>query len=144
MGKEKPSIDVKAYSLLARRSYFSKQLILKLREKEYPDEEINPLIEKLTERGWLNDQELAERYVQKKIEQGYGSSVIAFRLREKAGNVQVDVEPSEEALFAFVKKRYKKDLPGKKNKVIRALLLRGHSYDLINKVLHSIREETMK
>ena len=52
------SIKAKAFALLAKRAYFSKQLRLKLSEKGYPQNEIDPLIEELTKRGWLNDSEL--------------------------------------------------------------------------------------
>jgi len=139
--KPKSPIAVYAYALLAKKAYFSKQLKAKLVEKGYGEEEIASFMAQLTERGWLNDQELAERYVARQIEKGNGARVVAMKLREKAGNIDCVIEESEEALAAFVRKRYLKDLPEKKNKVIGALMRRGFSYDLIKKVLGTIMED---
>ncbi len=135
------SIKAKAFSLLARRAYFSKQLEAKLKEKGYLDDEIQALFRELEESGWLNDLELASRFVERQKEKGYGPRVISMKLREKAGAIDIPIEESEEAVIAFVKKRYLRDLPEKRQKVIGALLRRGISYDLINKVLAYITQE---
>ncbi|NGX37853.1 MAG: Regulatory protein RecX [Chlamydiae bacterium] len=132
------SIKAKAYSLLARRSYFSKQLKHKLLEKGYPQEEIKNLIDELTRRGWLNDLELAKRYCEQQQRRGYGPKLIALKLREKAGPIDISLEESEEAAIALVRKRY---MPLQREKVIRALLRRGFSFELINKVLSHISKE---
>jgi len=134
------SIQSKASFLLAKRSYFSKELAKKLEDKGYPKKEIESLISELTKRGWLNDQELAKRFIQRQKEKGYGGKVIAWKLKEKGGEMGAFIEDSEEDIKSFLQKRYRKDLPEKKQKVIAALMRRGFSYDLINKTLHSICE----
>ncbi|NGX58948.1 MAG: Regulatory protein RecX [Chlamydiae bacterium] len=59
------SIKAKAFSLLAKKAYFSKELDRKLREKDYPINEILPLLKELKEQGWLNDEDLTARYVER-------------------------------------------------------------------------------
>ncbi len=130
------SIKAKAFALLARKAYFSKQLRLKLAEKGYPKEEIEALIAEFIRRGWLNDQELANRYVEQQRQKGYGARRIALQLREKAGQVEVALEESEEVLAALIQKKYLGKLQENRNKVIQALLRRGFSYDLICKALN--------
>ena len=132
------SIKAKAFALLAKRAYFSKALSLKLQEKGYPQKEIESLLQELKSQGWLNDEELATRYVERQKSRGYGARLIALKLREKAGEIDIPIEESEEALRTFIEKRYLKDLPEKRDKVIRALMRRGYSYPLINKILTSI------
>lgn len=131
------SLKAKAYSLLARQAYFSKQLRKKLLEKEYPPGEIDTLIEELTKRGWLNDEELAVRFVQRQREKGYGARMIAQKLFEKAGPVDVPIEDSKEAALALIEKKYKSK---EEHKVVAALMRRGYSYDLIKSLLQSIRK----
>lgn len=131
-------IKTKAFSLLARRSHFSKELALKLSQKGYPQTEVNSIIKELQKNGWLNDRELAKNFAMNKKSRGYGAKIITHQLKEKAGEIDLFLTDSEEEVKKFIKKRYCKDLPEKQNKVIRALLRRGFSYDLIHKVLTSM------
>ena len=134
------SIKAKASSLLARRSYFSKELKTKLLEKGYPQDEIKNLLAELTKRGWLNDQELAKRYCERLQQRGYGPRLITLKLREKAGSLDIEpLEESEEAVLSLIRKRY---MPIQRDKVFRALLRRGFSFELINKALARICEES--
>jgi len=128
-------IKSKAFSLLARKSYFSKELAGKLKEKGYEEKEIAPLIQSLQKDGWLDDQELAKRYIAQKKRKGYGAKVIAYELKQKGGELSIAIDDEEEVLRAFVEKRYLKDLPEKREKVIGALMRRGFSYELIDRVL---------
>lgn len=133
------SIKNKAFSLLAKRAYFSKELAAKLREKEFPEGEITSLIEELKQQGWLNDQELAERFVSRQREKGYGARVIAQKLRMKAGEIPIEIDDGE--ILPLIEKKYLKKLPHDRNKVIASLMRRGFSYDLIDKAIRTITEE---
>lgn len=133
--KPRQSIQAVAYRFLGRRALFSKELIAKLKQKGYEEDEIMPLIAQFTERGWLNDQELAKRYVEQQVQKGVGAQWIRLKLKEKAGKVACPIEDSEEALLQFVKKKYLNDLQTNPAKVIRALLRRGFSYALIQQAL---------
>lgn len=130
----------KAFSLLARKNYFTRELKTKLLEKGYPENEIKDLLEELKKGGLLNDQELAERFINTQKEKGYGARWIERKLIEKAGRLSLSISESEEAVRKLVKKRYLKKLPEKRPQVISALLRRGISYELILKVLNTIRE----
>lgn len=132
------SIKAKAFALLARKAYFSKQLRRKLSEKGYPKEEIEALIAEFIRRGWLNDQELANRYVEQQQQKGYGARRIALQLREKAGQVDVALGESEEVLATLIQKKYLGKLQENRDKVIQALLRHGFSYDLICKALNEV------
>ncbi len=131
------SLKAKAYSLLAKQAYFSKQLRKKLLEKEYPPEEVDALIEELSKRGWLNDEELATRFVQRQREKGYGARMIAKKLFDKAGPIDVPIDDSKEAALALIEKKYSSK---EEHKVVAALMRRGYSYDLIKSLLHTIRK----
>ncbi|MDN3505924.1 MAG: regulatory protein RecX [Simkaniaceae bacterium] len=133
-----PPIRVKAYALLAKKAYFTKQLSQKLKEKGYPALEISKLIKELVERGWVNDTELGARYIEQQKAKGYGARIIALKLKEKAGPLDLPIEESPEFARALIERKYAKDLPEKKDKVIRALLRRGYTYELIKRLLEDI------
>jgi SOS response regulatory protein OraA/RecX len=136
------SIKAKAFSLLAKKSYFSKELKKKLLEKKYPEGEIDALLEALRAQGWINDRELAERFAQRQRDKGYGRRVIAQKLKEKAGELELDLpDPSREELTELIERRYGKKLPQERERVIRSLLRRGFSYDLILNAIKNYTED---
>lgn len=135
------SIKTEAYGCLARRSYFSKELAVKLQEKGFGEKEISTLIEELIQKGVLNDEDLASRFVERETQRGYGLKRVAMKLKQKGGVLPPSLQDSKEVAIALVQKRYLKDLALKRPKVIAALLRRGFSYDLITQVLHSIKKE---
>lgn len=129
------SIRNKAFFLLSKRDYFSKELERKLKEKGYPQEEIAELLADLTKRGWLKDEELALRFCKRQKEKGYGPRVIAMKLREKSG---LSMEPQEESLEIVENLIQRKYRNKPRDKIYAALLRRGFSCDLINKALENI------
>jgi regulatory protein len=139
--KKLQPIKSKAFFLLAKKAYFTKELERKLREKGYPSQEIFSLLQEFTERGWLNDKDLALRYIKRQEALGYGPRVIALKLREKAGPILIPLNETQEVARNVIERKYKRDLPHKKNKVIAALLRRGFSYDLIKTLLEDIEKE---
>jgi regulatory protein len=136
--KKLPPIKAKAYALLAKKAYFSLQLKKKLVEKGYPEGEIAALLKELIERGWVNDRELAARFIEQHKAKGYGARRIQLKLREKAGMLDLPIEDSFEEARSLVQRKYLKDLPEKRDKVIRSLMRRGYGYDLIKTVLEDI------
>ena len=133
------SIKAKAFTLLSKKSYFTKELRAKLLEKGYPEKDIEILISELKNQNLLDDHELAARYVKLQQAKGYGARVIIQKLRQKAGPIEVEIEDGE--IESLIRKKYLRKLPDDRNKVIAALLRRGFSYDLINKALDLISEE---
>lgn len=135
------TVKAVAYSLLSRRSYFSKQLKTKLLQKGFREEEIDPVLLELEAQGYLNDREQGERLIRRERGRGYGPLIIAQKLRERGGTVSLPIQVSKEDLIPLIKKKYAKRLPQEKNKVIAALLRRGYSFDLINMALRDIGRE---
>lgn len=133
------ALKTKAFSLLAKRSYFSRELGKKLLDKGFSEDRVESLLDLLKKQGWLNDEELAARFVKRQKAKGYGAKLIAHKLREKAGEkILLEISDSKEDALNLIKKKYQKDLPYKKNKVIAALLRRGYSYELIKTLLEDI------
>ena len=137
-------VKKKAISLLARRAYFSKQLKNKLLEKGYPLGEVEPLMVELTQQGWLNDEEMAKRFIEREKQKGYGAKMIALKLKEKGDFLKVAIEESKEAVRDLVAKRYLKQLPDRRPQVIAALMRRGLPYELILEVLETFSGDWYK
>ncbi len=74
----------KAQELLARRAHGTRELRDKLRQRGFPDIEIEPVIERLTAKGILDDRAFAGRLAEEYFyRRGYGWHAILLRLRKK-------------------------------------------------------------
>jgi len=104
------------------------------------DEKIASLIEE----GWLNDEEMAKRFVEREKQKGYGAKMIALKLKEKGDFLKVAIEESKEAVRDLVAKRYLKQLPDRRPQVIAALMRRGLPYELILEVLETFSGDWYK
>lgn len=136
------SIKSQAFSLLARRAYFSKELEEKLRDRGHAAGEIAALIDELTKEGWLDDRELARRFAQRQREKGYGRLLIIQKLRRRAGPLEFEVEDGEaDELESLIRRKYAERLPDERHKVVAALLRRGFPYDQIDAALRRLEEE---
>jgi SOS response regulatory protein OraA/RecX len=92
----------KAQDLLARRAHFSAELCQKLKTRGFSAADIDSVIDRLTEFGYLDDldngRQLAVHYLWKK---GYGRLMIAQHLRKK-GLSSVLTRQIVDELFAGV------------------------------------------
>lgn len=73
-----------ALNLLARKDYSEYELRQKL--SEYPNSEIDEVIEKLKERGLLSDERYAERLIDKFIRKKYGFLKVKMELEKRGLN----------------------------------------------------------
>lgn len=74
----------KAQELLARRAHGSQELIDKLKQRNFPVDEIEAAIKRLFAKGFLDDEAFAERLTEELFfRRGYGFNVILQRLRQK-------------------------------------------------------------
>ncbi len=74
----------KAQELLARRDHGSQELINKLKQRGFPDDEIAAAVKRLFEKGILDDEAFAERLTEELfLRRGYGYHMILLRLRKK-------------------------------------------------------------
>jgi len=90
MDKQVTEKDVwnKAIALLARREYCRVELLKKL--KAYSAEvEIEPILMRLEESGYLSDRRFTESFIRMRVAQGHGQIRIRFDLKSKG--VQSDL-----------------------------------------------------
>jgi len=77
------SILRKAVDLLARREHSRLELRDKLRQRGFEAGAIERVLDRLVERGWLDDERFAEAYVRGRCERGEGPLRIAQGLRRR-------------------------------------------------------------
>jgi regulatory protein len=63
-----PTSYQKALQLLATRAHFRRELEVKLRQRRYPEEEIEAALARLTEQGYLDDRATARVFVESRQE----------------------------------------------------------------------------
>lgn len=94
--------------LLASRPHFRAELAAKLSRRGYPSEEIEGTLDRLTERGFLNDSEAAAGFVAGRAGRGEGKLKVAAELRRRGASDEAvetalaalpddDTEPALEA-----------------------------------------------
>lgn len=140
------------YSLYILAKYYKTkhELIKKLKEKEYKDDTINSVIEKLKELGYLNDEMYVEDYIRSK--QGSNQTINKRTLynkllqkgidRELVQNSlkNVDIDEYDIAMKAAEKKlRSLKGSPReKKAKLYSYLYGKGFEYETCSKIIDCI------
>lgn len=142
----KTAINSALYFLKFRpRSVFEIQR--KLKQKKFPDVEIDKTINLLKEQGFLNDLEFARMWIRNRnLLKPMGKRLLFLELRklgveseiiEKALEIE-DLDESSKAKMVFEKKKkYLSKLPTEefKKKMIGLMSRRGFSWDIIKQVL---------
>ncbi len=72
-----------AMRLLVRREHAARELHLKLLQRGFEDDVIDPVLRRLEEEGSLSNQRFAEEFTRKRVQQGYGPVRIRAELRER-------------------------------------------------------------
>ncbi len=85
----KPDVTVStvrhtAVRLLARREHSRAELHGKLRQRKYPHELIEPVLDQLAERGLQCDVRFAESYTRMRVQRGYGDNKIRSELQTRS------------------------------------------------------------
>lgn len=75
-----------ALKLLAARPHFRAELAAKLARRGYPEEEVETALDRLTERGFLNDSAAAAGFVAGRVEKGEGKRKVAAELRRRGAS----------------------------------------------------------
>ncbi len=76
------SLRDQALAHLARRDHTRVELARKLRQAGHAEQDVELLLDELSQRGWLSDQRFAESYVQQK-QQRFGNLKLAHELRSR-------------------------------------------------------------
>jgi regulatory protein len=143
------AIQNKALSYLARREHSTKELRIKLAQHCADPTLIQDVLAKLESKGYLNQQRFIESRIRHRLRQGYGALRIKQELLQVHGchehEVQVvlaelttDEDHNElTQLRHLIAKKYPDFDPHDKTaaqKIIKKLLQRGFSYDLIRQL----------
>ena len=84
MAKRKKSAYQAALDLLSRRDHFRRELVEKLRQRDFPADEIEDAIGRCEELDLLNDERVAQRFVEvRAAERGWGPHRLAAELRRR-------------------------------------------------------------
>lgn len=141
--------DSKEYALrcLARKSYFSEELVVKLREKSVPNETIDRIIQEFKDKLFLNDTEWVENFIRNQSEKGRGPQQIIVKLRQKRVPSEIiavyreqvqDSSSQRDNIKRLLVKKYRsrnlKD-PRERQKVIASLLRKGFDFSEIKNIL---------
>lgn len=141
----------KGLNLLAYSSKSEKMLREKLKEKEFSKEEIDFAIEKLIDLKYIDDHMYAENFIENRKKR-YGPKRLKMELKLKGISEEIifsliedSFDESSEIETALKNSRskwekYKNDPKGYE-KMCNFLYRRGHSYDVIKKVINKHKEE---
>lgn len=166
--RSKPSRSAREVALdcLARRALTYCELETRLKEKGYESTEINGVLERLLELGYLNDQELAltfskdrlKRYSRRRVQQDLRNRGLEPELIEQALGSTYSSDDELQQCLAVAKRwwaqegkrweqrihqdRTQKSLPRElslQQKVARKLVQRGYPSDMVRYVLYQLQ-----
>ncbi len=84
MAKRKRTAYQTAIDLLSRRDHFRRELVEKLRTRNFPTNEIEESISRCEELDLLNDERVAHRFIEvRAAERGWGPHRLAAELRQR-------------------------------------------------------------
>lgn len=89
----------KALQLLAARAHFRRELQAKLAQRGFPSEEIEEALDRLADRGYLNDRQTAHGFVEQRLARGGEGRL---RLRAELEKRGAPPEAIEAALSSLV------------------------------------------
>ncbi|MBD3409116.1 MAG: hypothetical protein GF419_02825 [Ignavibacteriales bacterium] len=141
-----------AYRALARRPHLKAELRRKLRQKRFDEGIIEETLEDLDRRGYLNDEEFAERYFEERaLGKQMGAKKIAQELLakgasretvERAASAYPEKDQLERAVALGERKLARlageKDPLMRKAKLSQFLYGKGYDYDTIGEALHRL------
>jgi regulatory protein len=73
----------KAVQLLATRPHFRRELEAKLRQRGFPGEEIDEVLNRLTDQGYLDDHAAARSFVEARLARGEGRTRLQAELAKR-------------------------------------------------------------
>jgi len=149
-----PAYD-KALKLIARRDHFRAELFEKLGRKGFGDDDINQAIERLDELDLLDDESLAERFVEfRSVDRGWGPRRLSMELRRRGVDShlaervsRLDDELHDRALETAVRrvevgaKHGWWRLPERRARLVSSLIARGFTTDVAYGVISRLATE---
>ncbi len=144
--KSKPEpgdLRERALRLLARREHSRAELVRKLGQAGFVQNEIDPLLNEFEEKNWLSDRRFAESYVADHRARA-GSVKLAYDLRQRGiddGIIQAILSENRDSELDRAREVWRKKFPSasvsppEKAKQMRFLQSRGFGIDVIRKVI---------
>ncbi|MEE1674457.1 regulatory protein RecX [Agarivorans aestuarii] len=137
--------------LLSRRSYSQQQLVQKLRQKGYQDEEVSDALEYAQQNAWLDDKSYAASLIRARLSKGYGKNYIKQYLQTKgiSGDLANEVLEQDDwdwyqAIELCFAKKFKQGIPSdrmQKQKCTAYLFRRGFDFELINILYSELQQQ---
>lgn len=137
-----------AVRLLAPRDHTEMELRLKLQRKKYETQEVDETIEKLREKGYLNDERITRRIIEKMVaERRHGLMGIAGKLRQlglQVSNEQIrqyySEDEEQEIAYQLVQKHFRSLEEDTFPRVARFLFNRGFSSAIMSRLSDEVRK----
>lgn len=139
-----------ALNILSKSNKTKQELINKLTEKEYNEDTITAVIEKINDLGYINDKQYIENFIRNKADtsQGLNKRTLQNKLIQKGVDKELikqslensDIDEYQNAIQAAEKKL--RNLKGnereKKSKLYAFLINKGFDYEVCSKVINDI------
>lgn len=137
-----PNAYKTALNLLARREHSRHELQNKLLQKNFPQELIATVLDKLATEGLLNDQRFCEAFIHSRTNKGYGPLRIKEELRQRGIPAEIISAYLDNDWLSRIdtirRKRFGTEMPKdprERARQIRFLQYRGFTLEQINKAL---------
>lgn len=142
--KTRDRIHHSALNLLTRRDHSRMELQQKLGRKNYTTEDIEPVLDRLSSAGLLDDQRFAESYLRYRRSRGFGPMRIRMELQTKGiteSMIAEVIQMTDNAWFTDVRNVWQKQFKGRlpadnseRARQMRFLYNRGFTQEQINSV----------
>lgn len=135
----------RSLNLISRRMRSEWELRDYLRRKEYDETIQNAVIERLTDRGYINDQQFAQRWIEnRRLLKSTSKRRLALELRQKRiadeiiqSALEADETDELSVLRELVEKKRKQAKYQDKTKLMQFLSRQGFGYDLIKQAVET-------
>lgn len=156
---QKYHIKQKVFRLLARRLHTSKELWIKLKQKDYDTDLINSVINELTKKNIINEMDFTERFIDEKINlKGWSINKTKAELFKRGItgeiiNSALDEMNNEDLEFdnayKFAGKKLKSLLNRRREKEVikknlfESICRKGFNYDVAKNVIKKLKDEEL-
>ncbi len=142
------SAKMRAVRIVAATNVSKQDLQHRLLQKGEDPEQAKQAVEWLAELSLVDDAETARQTVERCIAKGYGLARAKQALYEKKipkelwDEVLADYPEQTDAITAYLRSHWDADMDERaKNRLVNALLRRGHAYEQIRKAFDIVRQE---
>jgi len=146
--KVKKTALVQAVDLLARQAHSKKKLTDKLKQREYEPEEVELAINRLVERGYLNDEDLCQQQFQRYYDEShYSVKQISYKLMNRGFEDAVvracipSYTDEREAAAARRNLQIKYKKPADSAKMMQYLYGKGFSFSIARRAVESFCQD---